>query len=279
MRRLTVLLLLLSSAFVARAEVPVTLKGSPASIERQHALAVAAGYPFVVDGKEIGELVEAEALVELTGNRDYALHEGVSSVVARPEMRLFIERLAAQYRKATGERLVVTSLTRPKSKQPRNSHPLSVHPAGIAVDLRISQHPGAREWLESALLALEERGVLDVTRERMPPHYHVALFPEAYAAHVESVIGTEALAAALLSGSLLDDVLAGPAEEPAPGAEAEPVSVPEQAERLAAVTASPSSSGGDPDHRPFLLLLAAAVLAVVQWSRQGEPASSDRTEA
>ena len=45
----------------------------------------------------------------------------------------------------------------------------------------------ARAWLESALLQLENRGVLDVTRERNPPHYHVAVYPAAYRAWVEKM--------------------------------------------------------------------------------------------
>src|SRR5690606_4402484 len=92
------------------------------------------------------------------------------------------------------EKLVVTSLTRPASSQPRNSHALSVHPTGMAVDLRISQRAASREWLENTLLSLEADGLLDVTRERNPPHYHVALFPEAYMAHVERLLERERLA-------------------------------------------------------------------------------------
>ena len=60
---------------------------------------------------------------------------------------------------------------------------MSVHPAGMAVDLRVSQSAESREWLEGMLLGLEKRGVLDVTREDSPPHYHVAIFPDAYAAY------------------------------------------------------------------------------------------------
>lgn len=184
----------------AEASVPVTLKGSPESMVRQSEVAKRAGYPFVETRRELRERVADGGLVPLLGNDDYAFREGMRSGVARVEMRLFVERLAEQYHEATGERLVVTSLTRPKSRQPSNSHALSVHPAGIAVDLRVSARQASRQWLESTLLSLERRGVLDVTRERWPPHYHVALFPEPYLTHVEQMIGTTALTAALSDG-------------------------------------------------------------------------------
>ena len=37
------------------------------------------------------------------------------------------------------------------------------------------------------LLQLEKRGVLEATRERRPPHYHVALFSNQYAAYVDRI--------------------------------------------------------------------------------------------
>src|SRR5690606_12122802 len=74
--------------------------------------------------------------------------------------------------------------TRPLTRQPRNAHRLSVHPAGMAMDLRVPRTSRCRRWLEKALLDLEERQLLDVTRERSPAHYHVALFPDRYLAYV-----------------------------------------------------------------------------------------------
>ena len=98
-------------------------------------------------------------------------------------MKLFIERLSQQYRHACGERLVVTSLTRPLTHQPRNASDRSVHPTGMALDLRRRQGT-CRRWLEGTLLYLEDQDVLEATSERSPPHYHVAVFPSQYAAYV-----------------------------------------------------------------------------------------------
>ncbi|HUO87109.1 MAG TPA: DUF5715 family protein, partial [Thermoanaerobaculia bacterium] len=127
------------------------------------------------------------------GNSDYAIKWTVSQPYARPEIKLFVERLADQYRRACGQKLVVTSLVRPKKRQPANSSPLSVHPTGMAMDLRVSEVRACRSWLETALINLERRGVLEAAREKRPPHYHVVLFPKPYVAYVQAKAGSEAV--------------------------------------------------------------------------------------
>lgn len=159
------------------------LGGSLRSVRRQHKIAKRNDYTFVRNTYELRELVRKGRLVQLTTTANYVV-DGVSFPYARPAVKLFIERLASQYKAATGERLVVTSLTRPRSQQPENASALSVHPAGMAVDLRIPANKRNRAWLEQTLLRLEDRAVLDVTRERHPPHYHVAVFPEQYERYV-----------------------------------------------------------------------------------------------
>jgi len=66
----------------------------------------------------------------------------------------------------------------------------------MAVDLRVPAASADRAWLEETLLSLEDAGVLDVTRERRPPHYHVAVYPAAYAAYVARLDSAKAVAAA-----------------------------------------------------------------------------------
>jgi hypothetical protein len=163
------------------------LGGSKASMVRQHRIAEEEGLTFSRSESRVRALVEDGVLEPVAGNADYLVLPSVAHKYARPEVRLLIERLAAQYHQATGERLVVTSLVRPIDQQPANAHQLSVHPAGIAMDLRVPAKASSRQWLEETLLGLEQRGLLDVTRERRPPHYHVAVFPAAYRAYVEKV--------------------------------------------------------------------------------------------
>jgi hypothetical protein len=143
----------------------------------------------------VKEYVAKERLVEVVENEHLAISK-VSFPYTRPIIKTFIERLAEQFHRATGEKLVVTSLTRPTSLQPRNSSRWSVHPAGMAVDLRVPQDAAGRKWLEETLLDLEAGNLLDVTRERRPPHYHVAVFPEAYEAYVLPKITREVAEAA-----------------------------------------------------------------------------------
>jgi len=206
---------LLSGVVVGEAEA-ADLRGSAGSMRRQHSVAVELGYGFMDTRSEIRDSLSDGSLVPVTGNADYRVNR-ISHPVARPEVRLFIERLAAQYRAATGEQLVVTSLTRARAEQPSNAHALSVHPAGMAVDLRVPRVATSRRWLEDTLLALEEAGVLDVTRERNPPHYHVAVFPAAYRAYVAEQDARERAAAqaAAERAAARTPVATGAAEQPA----------------------------------------------------------------
>jgi LysM repeat protein len=165
-----------------------TLRGSRASVEKQNNLAVAYGFTFVRTAQQMSRLVNGGQLVKVSSTRHMELHD-VSFPYARDGVRLFVNRLSAQYYSACGEKLTVTSLSRPIDQQPPNAASRSVHPAGMAVDLRIPSKRQCRGWLERTLLSLEGKGVLDVTRERRPPHYHVAVYVENYESYVASMTG------------------------------------------------------------------------------------------
>lgn len=169
-------------AMAAATKPSVSLRGSPASMEHQYEVARSEDFTFAESPAAVADLVAKERLVRIEGGADYTLHQ-VSYPFARPEVRTLVEELSAKYRFACGEPLVVTSLTRPRSAQPGNAHELSVHPAGMAVDFRISKSPKCVEWFEKTLLAMERKELLDATRERNPPHFHVAVFPGVYAAY------------------------------------------------------------------------------------------------
>lgn len=181
--------LLLAALTVAPAPASVRdttaarLRGSESSVVRQHRIARRNDYTFLRTARQVREFVREERLDRVISSKNVMVAD-VSFPYARPAVVLFVERLGAQYKAATGERLVVTSLTRPISRQPRNASELSVHPAGMAVDLRIPKSAANRRWLETALLALEDKVVLDVTKERTPAHYHIAVFPKQYERYV-----------------------------------------------------------------------------------------------
>lgn len=163
-----------------------SLKGSPAAVARAYNVARAEKVAFVKTAAEVQQLVKTGRLVKVQASRDVALHR-VSFPFAVPAVVSFVKRLAAGYYKSCSEQLVVTSLTRPLSKQPKNASTRSVHPAGMAVDIRRSKNKRCREWLEDVLLDLEAEGVLEATRERRPPHYHVSVFPTKYLTYVSRI--------------------------------------------------------------------------------------------
>jgi LysM repeat protein len=72
----------------------------------------------------------------------------------------------------------------------------------MALDIRRSNSRACRTWLESVLVSLEKTGVLEATRERRPPHYHVALFPQPYARYVANL--TNRANARVASADVLD---------------------------------------------------------------------------
>jgi hypothetical protein len=124
-----------------------SLRGSRASVDRQNREARQHDFTFVRRPAQLERFVDAGLLVPLGADEHYRLHD-VSFNVARPEVKLFIERPSAQYLAACRERLVVTSLTRPTSRQPANASRRSVHPTGMAVDLRAPASTACRRWLE-----------------------------------------------------------------------------------------------------------------------------------
>jgi hypothetical protein len=176
--RLALALSALCALLPASAEAAAGLGGSRASMVRQHDAAIAHDFAFASTAEQVRRLADSGEVVRLTDTEELAL-VGVSYPYALPVVRALLARLAEDYREAIGSRLVVTSLVRPTSLQPANASALSVHPAGMAIDFRVPTKASARRWLEGTLLSLEREGVLDVTRERRPPHFHVAVFPDA----------------------------------------------------------------------------------------------------
>jgi hypothetical protein len=172
-----------------------SLRGSSSSVNRMYYHAVDHGMYFY---KTRGGLKKAAAegrFVRLKGNSDYRV-VGATFPYAQEAALLFIERLGKQYHEQCGERMVVTSGVRPQSMRLANSVDKSVHPTGMAVDLRKPARSACRAWLRETLVALEGRGVIEATEEYTPPHFHVAVFPAPYTRYAR---GTAAPAAPSLA--------------------------------------------------------------------------------
>ena len=162
----------------APSRFPAELHGSQESVQKMWDFATMHGLTFYQTPRDIDRAVSEGKLVPLDGDASYQLKQGVGFSYATREAKQFVVSFAPQYAAACGAPLVVTSAARPTSRQPRNSNPYSVHPTGIAVDLRRPPAGPCQRWLRNALAELEEQGYVEATEERHPVHLHVAVLTE-----------------------------------------------------------------------------------------------------
>jgi LysM domain/Family of unknown function (DUF5715) len=182
MRTLTLLILAGALGLAGAAEAQ-SLRGSRASVDRMYRQAHNHDLTFFRSSRGVRAAAGEGDLVRLSGNDDYRL-ANVNYPYALSTTRTFVQRLAAQYREACGERLVVTSAIRPTSYRLWNAADKSVHPAGMAVDIRKPTRRSCLSWLRQTLLHVEGEGAIEATEEHRPPHFHVAVFPSQYLAYI-----------------------------------------------------------------------------------------------
>jgi len=159
----------------AAATAAQSLRGSPAKVNRLYNVAVASDVTFVKTTRALNVVVRDGGFVKLTSNR-YVDLNGVTYPYALPKTRDVLYAIATKYYAGCGERLVVTSAARPENKQPANASRWSVHPTGMAVDLR---RPTGRclTFMRRELLDLQSQGAIEATEERHPAHFHVGVIP------------------------------------------------------------------------------------------------------
>jgi hypothetical protein len=184
-----------------------SLRGSTSSVNRMYRQARAEDFSFFETPASVRRAVNAGLIVSLDeSDGDFELAEVGYPFVRRATLT-FVERLGAQYHEACGERLVVTSAVRPETRQPPNSTERSVHPTGMAVDLRRPENSRCLRWLREALLGLEDRGVIEATEEHHPAHFHVAVFPTPYAKYLATRQASVAVATYVVrSGDTLSEI-------------------------------------------------------------------------
>ncbi len=163
----------LAATLGARPAAAQTLRGSRTAVDRAYSYAMRRGVPFSRSRREVEAQASAGHLVRLGGSSNYRLR-GVALPYVRPATRSLVADLASRYRQACREQLVVTSAVRPTSVRLPNSVTKSVHPTGLAVDLR-APRGRCRPWLRDELLSMERRGLIDATEERRPAHFHVVV--------------------------------------------------------------------------------------------------------
>jgi hypothetical protein len=155
-----------------------SLRGSQEGVDHLYLVylvARASGLQFHATLRSARRAVAAGEFVPLTGNGDYVPKTSMSLPYATAEVRAYVEHLGAEYHAACGERLVVTSALRPMSRRPRNGSVKSVHPTGIAVDVRKPKRRMCRDWLRQLLLQHEREGAIEATEEFRPPHFHIVV--------------------------------------------------------------------------------------------------------
>ncbi len=158
-----------------RPQVSASLRGSSSSVDRQVIAARRAGLKRYKSRRQVLKAIKQGRLKRVRPNH-YLELANVSYPYAHPKLHTLLNRLARLYYQHCRTRLVVTSLTRPINEQPRNGSKRSVHPAGIAADLRVPPYV-CRKWLRSTLLSWEKQGVIEATREKRPPHFHLVAIP------------------------------------------------------------------------------------------------------
>jgi LysM repeat protein len=175
--RIAVALAVIASSAGAqgRGKEPEDLHGSKASVERMYDFAVRYRYPFYLTPTNLDTAIAHGKLVALTGDSTYELTRGVGFSYATREAKQFVTMFAPQYLAACGAPLTVTSAARPMSRQPHNANPHSVHPTGIAVDIRRPPPGPCLTWVRGALADLETKGIVEATEEHHPVHLHIAV--------------------------------------------------------------------------------------------------------
>lgn len=177
-----------------RARLPNELRGSQASVQRMWDFAATHDLTFHKTPRDIDRAIAEGKLVSLEGDGSYEVTRSVRFSYATREAKQFVAAFAPQYLAACGTPLVVTSAARPTNRQPRNSNPYSVHPTGIAIDLRRPPAGPCQTWLRRALAELEQQGYVEATEERRPVHLHVAVFTQPGKVVALPPLGTGALA-------------------------------------------------------------------------------------
>ena len=163
----------LLSIFIAAPAAAQSLKGSHASVEKMYTRAVLNDLQFYSTSKGVYESVRDGELKLVSITMDLTLDK-VSYPFVLPRTLDVLNVFAKKYHDACGERLVVTSAARPRTEQPRNASPQSVHPTGMAIDFR-KPSGNCLTYLRGELLALEKLGIVEATEEKHPVHFHVAV--------------------------------------------------------------------------------------------------------
>ena len=161
------------------------LKGSKEAVMGAFNYALEADYTFATSEAARDLLIENGTLVKLEGT--YIRLVDVSEPYVLPVVSQFVNRLGEQYAARGCGRLEVSGAFRNLEHQGTlsNGSSHSVHPTGMAVDLRRIVPTNDAEtfclhWLQDTLATIEATRRIDVTAEDHPRHFHVVLVTHDY---------------------------------------------------------------------------------------------------
>lgn len=150
-----------------------SLRGSSASVDLMYERAREEDLAFYRTSSSVRDAVREGELVRIAETNHLALGR-VSYPYVLEGTRAWVTEFADRYYARCKQRLVITSGARPLTQTPRNGSPKSVHPTGMAVDLRRPSGSCLR-WLRQELLDEERNGTIEATEERRPAHFHIAV--------------------------------------------------------------------------------------------------------
>ena len=95
---------------------------------------------------------------------------------ALPSTVAFVTQMSVAYNAAGCGKLVVRDALRLTTERPKNGSIHSVHPAGMAIDIRVKYIKSeCADWLRSYFRLKEAAGKVDGTHELEPEHLHVVV--------------------------------------------------------------------------------------------------------
>lgn len=104
------------------------------------------------------------------------LHVLADRPYALPSTVAFVTEMSVAYNTAGCGKLVVRDALRLTTERPANGSIHSVHPAGMAVDIRVKYiKRECADWLRSYIRLKEVAGKVDGTHELEPEHLHVVV--------------------------------------------------------------------------------------------------------
>ena len=174
MRIATAAVLFLGLTATLEGQVSQKALKSLESIGYQYLYALAHEIPFLETPKAVDEAFARGELMDLRENPNLRFYK-VSYYYVKPSTKIWLDKFEFESRPVCGDELWVTSAMRPVNMKLWNSSPISVHPTGMAVDLRIPKRNDCYKWFLSHFDRDKKLGLIDYIIEKVEPNFHVAV--------------------------------------------------------------------------------------------------------